>query len=749
MNRKDYHVIWNSQSKNSAESMPVGGGDIGGNVWAENNQIFLYLQQSGWFDENNSLLKAGRIRITLDPCPFKNEFEQELVLEDGYVNISGAEFSMLLWVDVKHSVVHIDYESAVPRSMQLNYETWRTEDRIIDHCSYELFQCKEMYLYPMSDPVFHKDQILSDEKQLFFYHANKNEDLSIYKEFIDQGLEQYVDEVFNPQKNLVCGGLIKGSGLSYTGITDGKYQDTDFKAFTYETKEKQCSGKIMIALSSIKNGNVIELKSKLEAMLKQAAENSEKEKALCKQWWNEYFSKSFIVTGKEQKKYFEIMKNYQLFRYMLGCNYYGFWPTKFNGGLFTFDPGLGGDSPWNDDKLQYTPDYRLWGGGSHTIQNQRLIYWPMLKSGDAPVMKQHFDFFNRTLRVAQLRCQDNFNIVGAMYPEQVGSYGLCCGCDNEWGNRTGLPVTQIKYNFSNSLETVLMILEYYRYSGNDISEYMEFMEQVVLFYHHFYNKNDDNGKMIIYPANALETYHVVKNPVDAIAGLETVITRMLELPEKLFSEEKKNVFRQIQGRIPVIKTREKEDHKIIAYADTMSLIHNCEIPELYTVFPYGQFGIGKENLELAIDTAKYAWETEEQLTHISWHPTGIQYARLGMLEECEEFLYKKLGNGDFRFPAFWGPGHDWTPDHNWGGSGMIQLQEMLLQTEKQELRILPCWNKEIDVHFRLYAPDQATIECEYENGRIEKLIVTPTSRLKDVILPKWLQQETDLNKVED
>ncbi len=38
---------------------------------------------------------------------------------------------------------------------------------------------------------------------------------------------------------------------------------------------------------------------------------------------------------------------------------------------------------------------------------------------------------------------------------------------------------------------------------------------------------------------------------------------------------------------------------------------------------------------------------------------------------------------------FWGPGYDWTPDHNWGGSGMIGLQEMLLQTNGNLILLFP------------------------------------------------------------
>ncbi len=56
-------------------------------------------------------------------------------------------------------------------------------------------------------------------------------------------------------------------------------------------------------------------------------------------WWNEFWNRSFIYTQKTNStakdSVYQIGQNYQLFRYMLGCNAYGKSPTKFNGGLFT------------------------------------------------------------------------------------------------------------------------------------------------------------------------------------------------------------------------------------------------------------------------------------------------------------------------------------------------------------------------------------------------------------------------------
>ncbi|MDP4227500.1 MAG: DUF5703 domain-containing protein [Bacteroidota bacterium] len=37
--------------------MPVGGGDMGCNVWVENGDVLLYVSRSGTFDENNMFPK--------------------------------------------------------------------------------------------------------------------------------------------------------------------------------------------------------------------------------------------------------------------------------------------------------------------------------------------------------------------------------------------------------------------------------------------------------------------------------------------------------------------------------------------------------------------------------------------------------------------------------------------------------------------------------------------------------------------
>lgn len=163
-------------------------------------------------------------------------------------------------------------------------------------------------------------------------------------------------------------------------------------------------------------------------------------------------------------------------------------------------------------------------------------------------------------------------------------------------------------------------------------------------------------------------------------------------------------------------------------------VNNTEAPQLYPVFPWGQYGIGLPGLDTARNTYWHDPDLLKFRSHIGWKQDNIFAARLALTEEATKYTALKLQDSGRRFPAFWGPGFDWVPDHNWGGSGMIGLQEMLLQTVGNQIFVLPAWPADWDVHFKLHAPDSTTVEVMYVNGQITKLDVYPGERRKDVVI---------------
>ena len=73
-------------------------------------------------------------------------------------------------------------------------------------------------------------------------------------------------------------------------------------------------------------------------------------------------------------------------------------------------------------------------------------------------------------------------------------------------------------------------------------------------------------------------------------------------------------------------------------------------------------------------------------------------------------------------------------ESNTVGSGIIGLQEMVLQTHNGKIHILPGWPKHWDVQFKLHAPDKTLVEVSYKDGKIERTDVTLKSSEKEVII---------------
>jgi hypothetical protein len=238
---------------------------------------------------------------------------------------------------------------------------------------------------------------------------------------------------------------------------------------------------------------------------------------------------------------------------------------------------------------------------------------------------------------------------------------------------------------------------------------------------------------VIFPSTSCESYRGAKNPADVIAGLLACLTSMLELDEKYLSAERKEYYRGFLKRIPDYTYGEVEGLPILHPAEDWIRESNQELPQFYPLFPFNQFQLGDDEIQVFKNTYRYAPEFRKG-TIQSWHQDGIFFARMGMTEEAADYNTRKLQDSQRRFPTFWGPGHDWVPDHNWGGSGMIGLQEMLMQTVDDKIVLFPAWPQEWDVDFKLHAPGNTTVEASLVNRKIEYLKVIPGSRRKDLLV---------------
>ena len=755
----DYNVVWDSQSADSSESMPVGSGDIGLNVWVEEGELVFYMMRSGCFDENNEFLKLGRVRVRLTPNPFSRggEFKQELRLRQSCVEITGkggdgVSARIKVWVEVHRPVIHVDITSETEVAVEAAYEGWRNEDvELPDDGKNSRFGCFGYDCYP-GGVYRRKDIVGHDGDSVVWYHRNQNDKLIFDLAVKQQGLEAVKEKMWNPLKNRTFGGMLTGRGMKAAGTGEGEYIITPYKSWRLESETAANSHSIKVFLHTDQAATLEQWKIALNKLAEDTHPGDRQAWERNKKWWGEFWRRSFLIINGDRPeakdKAWQLGRNYQLFRYQLGCNACGDYPTKFNGGLFTFDPSL------VSDRRRHSPDWRPWGGGSFTAQNQRLVYWPMLKCGDFEMMIPQFEFYRRPLENATLRVRTYWGHDGCLFTEQMSQFGLPIA--SAWGwdepearcrrrskqTERGVQVNgSVGYHYESQLEFSYMILEYQRFSGADIAAYMPFIERSVRFFDEHYQMRhrrntgqplDGNGKLVIYPSTSCESYRVALNPTDLIAGLNGCLKSLIRLPEKYSTEEQRKYWREFLGRIPYYGIGEVKGHKIFKPAWSWAKYQNCECPQFYPLFPFNQFTLKDPEIQWFRDTWKYG-DFAKGLVR-SWHQDGIFFARMRMTAEATEYNTKKMEDSGRRFPAFWGPGHDWVPDHNWGGSGMIGLQEMVMQTFGEKIYVLPAWPKNWDVDFRLHAPYSTVVECVVRDGDIKKLKVTPKQRRKDVVI---------------
>ena len=706
--------VWTSPSRNSSESMPCGGHNIGMNIWVEDGDLLIYISQSGWFDENNTLLKAGRWRLHLDSNPWGGEdFRQTLHLDHGNVIINGGGTEVTIWADVFCPTVFLDIRSRQKTHATLSYESWRYKNRPLTKA--ECQQCSYKWLIP-KDCITHADQIDVRDQLLTVTHRNTAQTVFDYTVSYER-LDSIKDNLYNPLGGRTMTMTMKADGFHFNGTSDGQYASTDYRSWNYQHDHLRHA----IVQITLDNGDGLPMSSP------RYVQESKKRSA---RWWHAYWQRSWIVADEKNPDAARMVRNYELMRYILGCNAYGQWPTKFNGGLFTFDPVYVEEPKDNVPSNPFTPDYRKWGGGTMTAQNQRLVYWPMLKSGDTDMMAAQLDTYLRMLPTAVARTKYYWNHGGASFTEQIENFGLPNPAeygkhteDSDWGIERN---AWLEYEWDTALEFCQMALLASSYANDSLTykKYHPLVEECLHFFDEHYQYRarqrgakvfDENDRLIIYPGSACETYKMAYNPSSTIAALKAVVSLF---PQSPLAPE----------RIPDIPLHVIDGDTCIAPAVVWARIQNTETPQLYPVFPWRIYGLGRDAIDIARNTYWKDPHATAMRSTKGWKQDNIWAACLGLTNEARRLNTEKLADGPYRFPAFWDAGFDWAPDLNRGGAAMIGLQEMLLQEAPDgQLILFPAWPREWDVRFRLHATKGRIVEGILSNGNITHQVITDSS----------------------
>ena len=733
-------VTWTVLGQNENDSMPLGNGDLAVNVWTEpNGDLVLLVAKSDAWTGMGKLVKLGRVRIQLTPNPWVNaeHFQQALRLENGEIEIRNGEDVLRVWIDANHPVLHVEAALKKPAVLQAKLELWRTQTHSYNEPSPDRGGLFEFGNHPV--PVdFEADTVApADKHSLLWYHYNRSTifPLVFQQEHLDSVLSRHTD----PLLHRCFGATLAGQGMVATD--------------DHTLRSAAPSSNLHVALVALTETQVTDpavFQSHLKGLAGQIDRIPLAPARLAhRQWWGQFWNRSWIrVTGSSEAA--QVSQGYVMQRYMVAASSRGAFPAKFNGGLFTVGHDIAGADiaeARDSTPRNHNPDFREWGD-SYWNQNNRLLYWPLVATGDFDLLTPWFQLYLNALPVAEDRARLYFHHDGALFPETMFFWGLPNLNDFGWDN----PTTEIqsqwqRYHIQGSLEVIAEMLDVY-----DVTQDQNFLRHeilplanpVITFYAKHWPRGAD-GKILISPSQSLETYQVdAQNPTPDVAGLRTDIARLLALPTGLESIEQKALWKSTFDALPIISTGttakgktpphgkgDSDGATVILPAAIYGSSKNEENPELYVAFPYRLYGVGKPDLKLAQDT----FAARKFPQDICWGQDGPQAAVLGLTAVAQKAAIDEFTDyGDQHFQWFWKAGHDWIPDLDNGGSGMMTLELMLMQTEGRRIHLLPAWPPDWTADFKLHAPYRTVVEGHVEQGRITHLHVTPLERVRDIVI---------------
>jgi hypothetical protein len=429
-----------------------------------------------------------------------------------------------------------------------------------------------------------------------------------------------------------------------------------------------------------------------------------------------------------------VSRAYALQRFITACGGRGRYPIKFNGSIFTVPyKGGAGDA-----------DYRRWGAG-YWWQNTRLPYYAMCAAGDYEMMEPLFRMYvDDILPLNKYRTKEYFGFDDAAYfVECVMFWGDVTPQAYGWTPKSQRsdPLQRAgwhKWEWVAGPELVCMMLDVYDHTGNRALFEKRIVPTAMAIFRFFdnYYKTGSDGKLEMSPSQACETWWKCVDPMPEVAGLRAMSKRLLSLSEDVFGGKNRKYLEEFSKKIPELPTRKfKDGAEGFAPACKFSKKKNRENPELYAIFPFRLCTARTPNFKLGLEALKHRVSKFNK----GWGQDCIDMAYLGLADDARKAVVEraKAKCAQERFPAFWGPNFDWTPDQTHGGVLMKTLQSMLLQTDiaSRKIYLLPAWPKDWKCDFKLHAPYGTVVSGRVENGKVVGLKVAPEKRRGDVATP--------------
>ncbi len=765
------NVVWDGPSKqDSFDSMPLGNGDVGINVWFESNgDILFYVSKVDAYDSEHLLPKLGRVRLRTEPTLDITQVKTTLLLKQAAVEILAGDTKFRVWVDANAPVIRVQGHCPTPRKVSIMAESLRQWQNAAD---------------PL--PGSGTAALLFHDNSDHVAWCYRNLSSTWAGNFANQNSPEIVAKTKDPILYRTSGCVLTAKGfkrLNPTTIASPEPMtgiDASVRVLTNQAETPDAwKSEVLRPVKSDWNAHLAWWKAfwnRSHIFIPKAGDGTYN---LDQYRFTQFPQARDVYEGQKEipaaQNAYQITQRYALERFCQTIASRGATPPPYNGSIFTMDmPAgvMGFDKP-KDSPI--SPDGRDWAQLSFMWQNTRHPYWSMPTRGDYDTIIPGMQFVRNGLDIAKNRCKKLYGVDGmvifeASWYHNVGVFPF-----------EGIP-GHLRFHQLATIELPAIMAETYSHTRDD-----KFLHETLLpcaeeglkFYFNRFTQTDANGKMLMEGVGCAETYQGVTNPATEMGCMKYLLDLLLSFP---IDSQRRATFTKWRAMLPEVPTRRIRGMDLLAVGEIYDPGRtDCETPELYSIYPFRQAWLGTPE-KLAIARQSFHVRNSSLDGTVDWQPveTGgwqsapVQAAHLGLAREAARLAsinfhdryvqwsgnIAKGPNGELmrgtcdtpgfvvgdprsglpfpyrprpKFPAFWECKMDGTPDNDHGANSVNTLQAMLLQADGDKIHLLPAWPEDWDVSFKLAAPQNTTVEGIYQNGRITSLKVTPESRRKDII----------------
>lgn len=453
-------------------------------------------------------------------------------------------------------------------------------------------------------------------------------------------------------------------------------------------------------------------------------------------WWRHYWGRSFLRMTSPDGAADWLTAAYHVHLYTLACTNRGPVPAKWDGGA-----GL------------MVRDQRTWGI-CEWVQEIRFTFLPLYAANRLEMARGLCDFYSAMAPYLRAETERMWDLPGLWVPETVTPWGHAedfvlredAGqvlADYFWAweperepyGRFHHYNPYVGFLFTSGLEVCQHYLTYYRYSGDEHflrERAYPVLRGVCAFVTSLLREGDDR-RYHLDPANALETWWLVRDPSDTLDGLRAILPEFVELSKRYdadhgLSERCQNVLAKLPDP-PRALWREDGtvDPGEDAYAPAAAKGRvpdrvNAENPQLYRVFPFGLCRAGSADHE----TTRRTFERRICVLLHGWSLDAIWASRLGLREEAcalmaqhaRRFNRFRYGGWDSNDSTVYPNGLAAAPFLDAAGLSAYGLQDVLVQSHGGVIRVAPAVGRAWSGIFRLRAEGGFLVAADVLEGTV-------------------------------